>query len=197
MSRPGVAIGNAVVQPRKSGYLSSRAGRRWTVKNPTPGTGFLGTTSLVRTTPLIAIYQTSTNTTNLRAQFNLTLASLTVGQVSPVAGGQITLVICTDSVNRYSSGGTGLSIQKHDAATGLTAGFTAKSLPTLTADGSTDQDVWEFQIPYAVPSAPFSVDLEDSVRIGKTGTIFVFAFAAVTAPTLTICAEVIEGQEEL
>src|SRR5687768_15382086 len=128
-------IGNVVnLKSRQDGFASSYAGGRWMVKNPTPGTGIAGSTSLSRTAPLLAIYQTSAAGTR-----PLTLSTFTFNQVSTVAGGKITILFATDSTNRYDSGGTAITPGRMDAdASGTTVGFTAASSPTLTADGTTD-----------------------------------------------------------
>jgi hypothetical protein len=184
-------VGNVItLKSRKDGYASTYAGERFIVKNPTPGTGFLGGTSLSRTAPVLAIYQTNLAATP-PSERPLTLSTLTISQVSTVAGGAITILVATDSTNRYSSGGTLITPQRAFAEAAITAGFFARSLPTLTADGSTDYDVWEATIPANSPSA-VTIDFGDAVRIGKTGTIMVYAFAATTEPTITISAEIIE-----
>jgi hypothetical protein len=189
-------IGNVVtLKSRKDGYASTYAGERWIVKNPTPGTGFLGGTSLSRTAPVLAIYQTNLGATP-PTERPITLSTLTISQVSTVAGGAITILVATDSTNRYSAGGTAITPQRCFAEAAITAGFTARSLPTLTADGSTDYDVWEATIP-AVTGSAVTIDFGDAVRIGKTGTIMVYAFAATTGPTITINAEIIEEIDSL
>lgn len=184
-----------ILTTRADGFVSAYAGERFIVKNPTPGTGVTGHTSLTRTTPLFSIHQTDQAATP-PTEFTLTLASLTVSQVGTVAGGTITILVCVDSTNRYSAGGTALTPQTTNIDKILTPGFSARSLPTLSADGTTDRDVFEYQIAPAV-GACTTVNFKDIVRCGKTGTIFVFAFAATTAPTLTFCAEVIEGRAEI
>jgi len=190
-----VTFGLTTLNTRADGFASAYAGERWILKNVTPGTGYAGGTSLVRTTPVIAIYQTNASATP-PTERPLTLSTLTISQVSTVAGGAITIVVATDSTNRYTSGGTLLTPQRCFAENAITAGFLARSLPTLTADGSTDYDVWEATIPAATGTA-VTIDFKDAVRIGKTGTIMVYAFAATTGPTITIVAEIIEGIDEI
>lgn len=180
---------------RADGFASAYAGERWILKNPTPGTGFLGGTSLSRTAPIFAIYQTDLAVTP-PTERPITLSTLTIAQVSTVAGGPINILVAVDSTNRYSAGGTTLTPQRCFANNAITPGFTANSLPTLTADGSTDYDVYEVTIP-ALTGTTVSIDFGDAVRIGKTGTIMVYAFAATTGPTLTFDAEIIEGIDEM
>ena len=189
-----IIAGVTTLVTRDVGFASSFAGERWILKNPTPGTGIAGHTALTRTTPLFSIYQTDLAATPPTEQA-LVLSTLTLSQVSTVAGGAITILVNVDSTNRYSSGGTALTPQRMNAERALTAGFTASSLPTLSADGATDYDVFEIQIPAVSPSV-LTIDFKDAVRIGKTGTINVYAFAATTAPTLTFAAELIESWTE-
>ena len=189
-------ISNVItLKGRKDGFTSSYAGARWIIKNPTPGTGIAGGTSLSRTAPIFAIYQTDQAATPPTERV-LTLSTLTLSQVGTVAGGAITCLIGIDSTNRYSAGGTTVTPQRMFANQAITAGFTVKSGPTLTADGATDYDAYEFTIPAASPST-VTIDLGDAIRWGKTGTLMFYAFAATTAPTMTFCAEVIEGVEEI
>jgi len=180
---------------RDTDFMACYSGELWTIKNPTPGTGIAGHTSLTRTTPLFSIYQTDL-AANPATERPLTLTSLTISQVSTLAGGAITILVNVDNTNRYSSGGTTVTPQRTNASQALTPGFTVKSLPTLTADGSTDWDAYEIQLPAVSPSF-VTINFKGGIRIGKTGTLSVYAFAATTAPTLTFCASIIEGGAEI
>lgn len=189
-------IANVVtLNPRGEDFMPCYGGELWAIKSPTPGTGITGHTSLVRTTPLFSIYQTDAAATP-PTERPLTLTSLAISQTGTLAGGNITVLVNVDSTNRYSSGGTTVTPQRCNAAQAITPGFTVKSLPTLTADGSTDWDAFECQIPNVLGSTAI-INFKGGIRIGKTGTLSVYAIAGTTAPTLTFVATIIEGISEI
>jgi hypothetical protein len=186
-----VISGIKPVLARQDGFASSYMGGRWIVKNPTPGTGITGSTSLSRTAPFLIIRQAGESGTRA-----LTLSTFSFTQVGTVAGGVITLLFGASASDLYSSGGTSVTPKNLNVASSVTQGFTARTGATASG-GSSSDDIFEFQFAASTTSpSPVTINFLDSVRIGTTGSIVVYAFASTTAPTLTFAAEIIEGVDE-
>jgi len=158
-------------------YLYSRQGQIFIATHQTPGTAILSpSTSFDATKPTLLLQQSG------GAQ-RLTLSRLRMTQVSPVAGGPIDLVIVIDNIVRRS-GATGTAIvpkcpnMKVDPMSKASVFYN----PTAVAAGS-DARVIESLAVNAVVGEPFELDEEDEIQIGPTGSILIYTFAAVTAPS--------------
>lgn len=181
-------------QDRKPGYVATRSGRRFMVTHQTQTTFVTGQTSYVVTTPTFLIYQAA-------ATRCCTLSSMTLCQVSTVAGAIIHIAIGVCSANKYSSGGTAVTpmnalVDPNDTKYSGDAGFTFRYNPTGAADGSDPDQVrllYHFTLaPNSSAPIPFSFDTEDSVMIGRTGSILIYTWAGTTGPTWTFNFEVNE-----
>lgn len=186
--------GNHWAQDRKPAYVAARSGRRYAVTHQTQTTFVTGQTSYVATTPTFLIYQAA-------ATRHLTLSAMTLCQAGSVAGAIIHIAIVVDSTDRYASGGTAVTplnflVDSADTKYSEDAGFTFTYNPTADASGS-DPDqgriVQHFTLaPNVTAPVPFSLDTEDGIMIGVTGSILIYTWAATTGPSWTFNFEVNE-----
>lgn len=171
-------------QDRKAGYVPTRSGRRYCVTHQTIATAVTGQTSFDATTPTFLIYQTSAE--GIR---QLCLSGLELCQAGTVAGGIIHVVIALDTTNRFSAGGTAVTpqnalVDSSNAQYANAAGFSFKYNATASAAGSGTRYIKHYTVaPNSSAPVPFALDTEDSIQIGKTGSILVYTYAATTGPT--------------
>ncbi len=190
---------HGVAQARKSSWASAIEGQRFGLRSgaySVAPVGVLSPISFVATTPLLIIQ----NSASSKA---LVLSSLWFTAISPLAGGPIYVSIFRDTAARRSSGGTQLLTYSvdgvtHAAGAGI-AGFTAWSLPTASAAvnpattaGVGSHPLYDFSFNEAIDRDPIDLDIEDGIRIGTTGSILVYMWAATTGATVVIGGEVIE-----
>ena len=185
---------NIVQHDRGLAYNTARSGRRFTVSHQSIGTTVVAQTSFAATTPTFLIYHTG-------GLQKLILSSLSLSQVSPVAGGPINVLIATDRVSRFSAGGTAVvplpTFNSGDtgdsAAADRSPDFTFVYNPTATVAQTKTRYAYKFIITQNVTSpVPLALDFEDGLIAGKVGSISIYVWAATTAPTLEFSFDIIE-----
>lgn len=194
MPSPSTPKGNAFAQDRGPAYWSARHGFRYTVCHQTIATNVTGQTSFDATTPTFLIYHTG-------GTKKLILSAMHLSQVGTVAGALINVLVASDRVVRYASGGTAVVAKPtfNSADTGnadiadVTPDFTFRYNPTSDAAVATTRYHYQWSItPNTTNPVPFSVDFEDGIIVGKTGAISIYTWAATTGPTWKFAFDVIE-----
>ena len=166
---------------RGKAYASCIGGRRYSVAHQTPGTSILGQTGFVATTPTFLLYQSD-------SPRRVVLSNFALCQVAPAAGDVLHVAVFIDPTNRYLADGTAIIPQSTISDSPLTAGFSFRYNPVATAAGvgaSAPRLLNEWTQPVWV-GAVFNPDMHDGVVISSTGSILVYTWAAVTAPTWII-----------
>ena len=118
----------------------------------------------------------------------MVLSNFALCQVAPEAGDIIHVAVVIDRTNRYSAAGTAITPQSTISDSPLAAGFTFRYNATATAAGvgaAAPRVLYEWTQP-VWGGAVFNPDLHDGVVIGTTGSILIYTWAAVTAPTWII-----------
>lgn len=186
MKNYGFAVGNLFSPESAEGYASSRLGRRYCFTHQTPGTGVTGQTSYAATTPTFLFYRASAGT-------RFVLCRVVLMQTGTVAGGPIRVAIVTDTINRYSSGGTAIAGgQTSREASARTAETIFRTGATASA-ASAAKVHWSTGWPQSLGRSD-TIDFRDGLIIGSTGSILVYTFPSTgTAPTWYFT---FEGYEE-
>jgi hypothetical protein len=172
-----------VAEGRRSGYYSSRRGRRYTVKSPNI-TGVAAATALTTTAPTFLLVAGGTNELLIR---RVRLACPVIGTST-----SLQLLIKTDTADRFSSGGTTRTPATMNNGN-VVATTAARSLeaPTATAEGggTRDIDVVDGQV---VSGGTALYEPEDGLIIAAGGSLLIYAITATAGAT---CHYVIEYED--
>lgn len=166
------------------GFGTSFQGQRFAATHQTPTTDVTGQTSFDATTPTFLFYQTG-------AASRLCLSSMQLSQSGTVAGGDIFITLAVDNTNRYASLGTLVTPQNMNAADTTAANVTFRYNPTATAAGSGTRYLGTW-VANADTGIITTLDFQDAVQIGVTGSILVYTWAATTAPSWKFVFELAE-----
>lgn len=167
------ANGNAVLLDGGSGYKTGREGSRWYVTNPTVNTALTAQTSFAATTPFL-VFDTNSST-------RMIPSSIILAQTGTVAGGAITVIFATDTINRISSGTTVTPANCYRESTGST-GVTVNHTVTAVAASSVKYFA-PITIPNVIPTTTV-INLDDGYAIGASSSLLMFVFASTTGPSL-------------
>lgn len=187
---------------RDQEFMSARMGRSF-ILTPQSQAGVLGTTTFVATgtSPFLLLSNSGASTCK-----KLSIRRLVLWQSGTVAAGNIQIAVSVDTRDRYTSGGTDVlaSCANPNVDTGtygaggrttaLTNARVSGSAIVATADGAlaNTRYVTNALLSAAVPSAPLEIDFGDRLIIGTTGSFLVYAWSAVTGPTLLYSVEYAE-----
>lgn len=160
---------------RKARYHAMRNGLCFKATHQTPGTGVTGQTSFVATTPTFLI---ATNA----ASRGVVGLNFWLGQAGTVAGATIDIAVAIDNTYRYSSGGTAIVPLNSDMDQTTAAAAVFYFNPTASAASANVRYVWTFTAAASL-GAEATIDFEDGLGIGTTGSILIYTFAGTTGPT--------------
>jgi hypothetical protein len=156
------------IPTRQSGYIASEFGRRFVATHQTLGGVTVGRTALSATTPTWMIRNNGASKKVILRSMDLTEKD-TGG-----AGGTVDVIVVIDTADRYSAGGTPHTPQNVNAQSGVASGISNfYATPTASAAGGGTRIVYSKAIP-AEDGAGLSVEFEDSIIIGTTGTILIY-----------------------
>ncbi len=172
-------------------YAAARVRRLFAVCHQTPGTAILGRTAFSDTQPLFIVRQAAASRRTLLLDFSLTQSN--------VAGGPIYVQVATDTTDRLDGANPGTAIaykgeftdvanpapqssfHYHSGGAPLAATAPSANVAYLDIGGSP-----------AVQGVTVEWDSTYSLAIGATGSVLVYAWAAVTAPQFYVSAELLE-----
>lgn len=166
--------GQPVTKGVKDCYIGMRGGMLFTVTHQTPSTTVTAQTSYAETTPTFIIDQSSEDRRIVGLEYWLS-------QEGTVAGGVISIRVVIDSIARRASGGTEVVPQNCDMESSVTSGATFYFNPTASTS-STERVIWAHAAAASLGTTS-TLDLEDGLGIGTTGSILIYTWAATTAPT--------------
>lgn len=181
---PSYVFGKQRLLGRGDRYHAMRHGLLYKVTHQTPGTAVTAQTSFVDTTPTFLI-QTSA------AARSVVGLSMWLSQAGTVAGAPIDITIAIDDRARRASGGTQITALNSDMAQATAAGATFWFNPTANAADADTRYVWAMTAPATLGTIT-SINFEDGLAIGTTGSILIYTFAATTAPTWRLGFEWLE-----
>jgi hypothetical protein len=167
--------GRQILHSKKSRYHHLRLGTLFKATHQTPGTGVTGQTSFDATTPTFLI-QTSGDSKSIVG------LSFSLSQSGTVAGAAIDIAVAVDETARRSSGGTAITPLNSDmgSSTSSVADFYVN--PTASAASANVRYLWTVTVAASIGTTT-SLDFEDGIGIGTTGSILIYTFAATTGPT--------------
>lgn len=179
---------------RQNAYGACRAGRAWSIGDQTAAApaSYTAQTALVATTPFLLFYRTA-------VEFRHIIRRIELAQTGTVAGGAITLALAMDTANRFSAGGTVLADQNMNRGfrTNAMTNLVCRVNATATAQVDANLDWLKCWTANEDIGSTITLDFEDGLMLENTaGSILLYVFAATTAPTLYVNADVIEESYE-
>lgn len=178
----GSTIAHAIIsEGRRSGYYSSRRGRRFTAKSPNQ-TGVAAATAFVTTTPTYLLVNGATNEAVIR-RIIVTLPAV----------GTSTSFVCTiktDTADRFSAGGTTRTPATMNNGN-VVAATQARSLeaPTATAEGGGTRDIYTAAGTTILTGAQFVYEPEDGLIIVSGGSLLLYVVTATAGATVHYVVE--------
>lgn len=176
-----IQVGQRVLADGESGYATGRVGSRWYATNPTVNTAVTGQTSFAAGTSFLT-FDTDSAT-------RMIPNSIILAQTGTVAGGAITVILATDTINRISSG-TAITptptFREATTSTGLTVKHTVTNLTASSV---------KYFAPIVIPnvlSTTTSIQLGDAYAVGPSSSFLVYCFAATTGASLFFNVEWVE-----
>ena len=169
---------------RESGYLSSRAGRRFIATSQTAGAELTAQATFVATTPTLMLRQSSgaTETEVVRSvQINSQAATPSV----------IKVVVMLDPDDRFSAGGTSVTPQNPNEGSSAASGITSfLENATATAADADERIVWNGSF-VGGDGAMLTLNFKDELMLSGVGTLLVYVFdaAGAAAPTISYNVE--------
>lgn len=177
---------------RKDAYGMAKAGRATTYCDQTVAApaSYLAQTALVATTPFLLFSKDASDTRHIFRRIEL-------AQVGTVAGGEVKIAVGLDIANRYSAGGTALVAQNMNRlfrTVGITD-MTCRVNATATAQVDANIDWLKMYTAVQLAGSVIAIDFEDGLVLSEDAcSLLVFVWAATTAPTLFVNADVIEEE---
>jgi hypothetical protein len=181
---PTVLNGQQTTMARRHRYSALIEGFLFKVTNPTPGTQIAGQTSYSATTPTFLLQTDG-------ADREVVGLDMWLWQAGNAAGSDIEVVVMMDSTARYSSGGTEVTPVNSDMTSTTTATSEFYINPTCSAASANVRQLWSAHVDNVLCTKT-EIDFEDGIKIGDTGSILVYTWAASTAPSWIFGFEFVE-----
>ena len=172
------------------GYGAADIGNLYTVCDQTKAApaSYTAQTSMVATTPFLIFYKAA----GVR---KYVIRRIELSQVGTVAGGALTILVGRDTASRYSSSGTALTPQNtnREQRTDLMDEMFVRVNATATAQVDANIDWIKAYSAQAKVGSTINIDVEDGIHFGASaGSLLIYVYAATTAPTFLVNADIIE-----
>lgn len=183
-SRSARLLSNIGANDRGVNYVPSKTKELWVASGQaSPPAVVTGQTSFVATTPTFLATQT---TAGKRAM----LRRLSLTQAGTVAGGQISVAIAIDLIDRFASAGTERTPVAPNADNADAASFNWYENPTAAAASSIRWlDAFELD---ANVGETLELLPADGIQLVNASSLLVYTWAATTGPSWHYAAEFVE-----
>jgi hypothetical protein len=177
-------LGAFVYQARADEFAAARRGKRFYGTHQTPGTLITAQTSFVATTPTLMYRINSAAIRAIIRSINLSVAN--------TPGGVVYVTLAIDTADRWSAGGTLVTLQNSNEESATAAVGLFYTNPTATAAGGGTRYLGTWIVP-ASAAANYDVDVADGILLGPTAsTLLVYVWSATTAADLVFTVDLEE-----
>lgn len=178
------ALALSVAQARADEFAAARRGKRFYGTHQTPGTLITAQTSFVATTPTLMYRINSAAIRAIIRSINISVAN--------TPGGVVYVTLAIDTADRWSAGGTLVTLQNSNEESATAAVGLFYTNPTATAAGGGTRYLGTWIVP-ASAAANYDVDVADGILLGPTAsTLLVYVWSATTAADLVFTVDLEE-----